>query len=75
MPNVCTKMSSFLPYGFVATVLTRFGVAELMCLLSRMSYKAKATATGSSGESLSSKTWQVDARRCQVMPGVRCTVS
>ena len=68
-------MSSFLPYGFVATVLTRFGVAELMCLLSRMSYKAKATATGSSGESLSSKTWQVDARRCQVMPGVRCTVS
>lgn len=75
VPNVCTKMSSFLPYGFVATVLTRFGVAELMCLLSRMSYKAKATATGSSGESLSSKTWQVDARRCQVMPGVRCTVS
>lgn len=31
--------------------------------------------TGSSGESLSSKTWQVDARWCQVMPGVRCTVS
>ena len=71
VPNVCTKMSSFLPYGFVATVLTRFGVAELMGLLSRMSYKAQQDPVVNPCRQRPGKAMPGDARWCQVL-GARC---
>ena len=61
----------FLPYGFVATVLTRFGVAELMCLLFRMSYKAQQDPVANPCRQRPGKSMPGDVRWCQVL-GVRC---
>lgn len=61
----------FLPYGFVATVLTRFGVAELMCLLSRMSYKAQQDPVANPCRQRPGKSMPGDVRWCQVL-GARC---